>query len=80
MKRNKVEIKVSAEIGTILQDLFNQIGYEVCKQYEEEIERLNNIIKKAINYIENEDIDVCSIRNNDIQDTKQELLDILKGE
>ena len=44
------------------------------------IKRLENRMNRAINYIENEDIDICMIRNNDIQDTKQELLDILKGE
>lgn len=43
----------------------------------QEIERLNSIIKEAIEYIENEDIDVCTIRYNDIQDVKQQLLEIL---
>ena len=34
-------------------------------------------IDKAIEYIKNEDIDICTIRNNDIVDTKNELLEIL---
>lgn len=34
-------------------------------------------IDKAIEYIKNEDIDVCTIRYNDIYDTKNELLEIL---
>ena len=41
--------------------------------------KMARAISEAIEYIENEDIDVCTIRNNDIQDTKQKLLDILKG-
>lgn len=45
-----------------------------------EIERLNNIINKAIEYVEDENIDITTIRFNDIQDVKKELLDILKGE
>ena len=40
----KVNVKVSSEVNTILHDLFNEIQYELCDQYEEEIERLNNII------------------------------------
>jgi len=46
VNRNKVEIKVSAEVNTILHDLFNQIQYELCEQYEEEIERLKELCDK----------------------------------
>lgn len=52
-ERVKVNVKVSSEVSTIMHDLFNQIQYEFCEQYEEEIERLNNIINKAIEIYEN---------------------------
>ena len=38
---------------------------------------LQQKIDKAIEYIKNEDIDICTIRYNDIVDTKNELLEIL---
>ena len=41
--------------------------------------RLNERINKAIKYICNDNIDVCTVRYNDIQNVKNELLDILKG-
>jgi len=54
-ERAKVNVKVSAEVNTYLHDLYNQIQYEFCEQYEDEIkdlqqkvEQLENIRKKAI--------------------------------
>lgn len=62
----KVNVKVSSEVNTILHDLFNQIQYELCEQYEDEIERLNNIIKEVKEYVEkaqerDEDKESCSL-------------------
>ena len=61
-ERIKVNVKVSSEVNTILHDLFNQIQYEYCEQYEEEIERLNNELQIQIEdnarlneYIEEQD-------------------------
>lgn len=42
--------------------------------------KLLNKINKAIEYIEDENIDITTIRFNDIQDVKKDLLEILKGE
>lgn len=56
---------------------------DMCEQdndKEKVIIKLCERIGKAIEYIENKDIDVCTIRNNDIWDTKEELLEILQGE
>jgi len=57
-ERAKVNVKVSAEVNTYLHDLYNQIQYEFCEQYEDEIkdlqqkvEQLENIRKEAIEYI-----------------------------
>ena len=57
-ERAKVNVKVSAEVNTYLHDLYNQIQYEFCEQYEDEIkdlqhkvEQLENIRKEAIVYI-----------------------------
>lgn len=54
-ERAKVNVKVSAEVNTYLHDLYNQIQYEFCEQYEDEIkdlqqkvEQLENIRKEAI--------------------------------
>ena len=58
-ERTKSYIRVSAEVRTYLNDLYNQIQYEFCEQYEDEIkylqqkvEQLENIRKEAIEYIE----------------------------
>ena len=57
-ERAKVNVKVSAEVNTYLHDLYNQIQYEFCEQYEDEIkdlqqkvEQLENIRKEAIQWI-----------------------------
>ena len=57
-ERAKVNVKVSAEVNTYLHDLYNQIQYEFCEQYEDEIkdlqhkvEQLESIRKEAIEYI-----------------------------
>ena len=41
---------------------------------------LEERISKALEYIEDENIDITTIRFNDIQDVKKDLLEILKGE
>ena len=76
-ERIKVNVKVSSEVNTILHDLFNQIQYEYCEQYEEEIERLNNELQIQIEdnarlneYIEEQD-------NIIKEDKKIEMLPIL---
>ena len=67
-ERAKVNVKVSAEVNTYLHDLYNQIQYEFCEQYEDEIkdlqqkveqqekeiDRLNNIIDELEKYIKTE--------------------------
>ena len=57
-ERAKVNVKVSAEVNTYLHDLYNQIQYEFCEQYEDEIkdlqqkvEQLENIRKEAIKWV-----------------------------
>ena len=57
-ERAKVNVKVSAEVNTYLHDLYNQIQYEFCEQYEDEIkdlqqkvEQLENIRKETIEYV-----------------------------
>ena len=57
-ERAKVNVKVSAEVNTYLHDLYNQIQYEFCEQYEDEIkdlqqkvEQLENIRKEATEYV-----------------------------
>ena len=40
---------------------------------------LRDRINKTIEYVEDENIDITTIRFNDIQDVKKDLLDILKG-
>ena len=57
-ERAKVNVKVSAEVNTYLHDLYNQIQYEFCEQYEDEIkdlqqkvEQLENIRKEAIEFM-----------------------------
>ena len=61
-ERAKVNVKVSAEVNTYLHDLYNQIQYEFCEQYEDEIkdlqqkvEQLENIRKEAIQWIDEHD-------------------------
>ena len=55
----------------------NGYARKCLKKVLEENERLHSIIEEARQYVEDEDIDVCTIRYNDIQDVKQELLEIL---
>lgn len=57
-ERAKVNVKVSAEVNTYLHDLYNQIQYEFCEQYEDEIKdlqqkvkQLENIRKETIEYV-----------------------------
>ena len=61
-ERAKVNVKVSAEVNTYLHDLYNQIQYEFCEQYEDEIkdlqqkvEQLESIRKEAIQWIDEHD-------------------------
>ena len=58
-ERAKVNVKVSAEVNTYLHDLYNQIQYEFCEQYEDEIkdlqkekDGLNNIINELEKWLE----------------------------
>ena len=87
-ERAKVNVKVSAEVNTYLHDLYNQIQYEFCEQYEDEIkdlqqkvEQLENIRKKAIEFI-NEWLFEAGGNGADMDyDTIVDLLNILsKGE
>ena len=64
-ERAKSYIRVSAEVRTYLHDLYNQIQYEFCEQYEDEIkhlqqkvEQLENIRKEAIEYIEKDKLNI----------------------
>lgn len=66
-ERAKVNVKVSAEVNTYLHDLYNQIQYEFCEQYEDEIkdlqqkvEQLENIRKEAIEFMK-ENCDIITI-------------------
>ena len=55
-------------------------AYYIETDIDKVLDYINNLqqrIDKAIEYIKNEDIDICTIRNNDIVDTKNELLEIL---
>ena len=77
-----------------LKDLFNRLTlqeqnnvinfaylYDDVRSLRHQLQQKENIIKEVREYVENENIDVCTIRYNDIQDVKQELLEILdKGE
>lgn len=45
-ERAKVNVKVSAEVNTYLHDLYNQIQYEFCEQYEDEIKDLQQKIEQ----------------------------------
>ena len=73
-ERAKVNVKVSAEVNTYLHDLYNQIQYEFCEQYEDEIkdlqqkvEQLENIRKEAIEYVKNDSyFDGSGICANDL--------------
>ena len=45
-ERAKVNVKVSAEVNTYLHDLYNQIQYEFCEQYEDEIKDLQQKVEQ----------------------------------
>ena len=73
----------------IARELYNEvIRLREENKYLDELRNANYLswqdslsrIEKAVEYIENKDIDVCTIRYNDIYDTKKELLNILNGE
>ena len=74
-------------LGTLTLDRINMIS-DVLKQQKEEIEKLNNIIKEAIKYINTfEDIKAyfsyveCGYEEYNYNDNfKKELLSILRGE
>ena len=48
-ERAKVNVKVSAEVNTYLHDLYNQIQYEFCEQYEDEIKDLQQKVEQLEN-------------------------------
>lgn len=60
-----IDKDLKRELGNVINDLL-----ELNEIYKARID-------KAIEYIKNEDIDICTIRYNDIVDTKNELLEIL---
>ena len=73
----------------IARELYNEvIRLREENKYLDELRNANYLswqdslsrIEKAVEYIENKDIDVCTIRYNDIYDKKKELLNILNGE
>lgn len=53
--------------------------FRIIGMLDREVNREYIIIKEAIKYVEDENIDITTIRFNDIQDVKKDLLDILKG-
>ena len=79
-ERLKELVNPKTQIFIDTQDMEERYGEELYKEYlEKQLEDFKSRIDKAIEYIENEDIDVCMIRYNDIYDTKKELLNILRG-
>lgn len=80
MKFEEIDKWLDDRYGLSYTDLkkINNWLCDVRERHNKELERLNNIIDKAREYIENEDVDVTTIRYNDIFDIKNELLDILK--
>ena len=50
-ERAKVNVKVSAEVNTYLHDLYNQIQYEFCEQYEDEIKYLQQKVEQLENEV-----------------------------
>ena len=73
-ERAKVNVKVSAEVNTYLHDLYNQIQYEFCEQYEDEIkdlqqkvEQLENIRKEAIEYLKKDENIISSFWKHDFR-------------
>ena len=61
-ERAKVNVKVSAEVNTYLHDLYNQIQYEFCEQYEDEIKYLQQKVEQLEN--ENEYLKMSNPEQN----------------
>lgn len=91
MRGNEVKVTVSAEVNTILSDLYNQIEYELRDDYEdglekamEELDKYKNIIDKATKELEKL-LPLCIMPNNTlIHGTEKakvldDLLNILQG-
>lgn len=47
------------------------------KHLKEKLKQKENIINRTKEFIQNKDVDVCTVRNNDIQDVKNIVLEIL---
>ena len=74
-ERAKVNVKVSAEVNTYLHDLYNQIQYEFCEQYEDEIKDLQQKVEqleKEVNEYQKELEKADSITQSCIFQGKQE--------
>lgn len=74
-EKAKQNIKVSAEVKTILCDLFNQIQYEITDQYEEfreENERLNNIINECEKWLNDLGAWIYLDKLNELKENKNE--------
>ena len=91
-ERAKVNVKVSAEVNTYLHDLYNQIQYEFCEQYEDEIKHLQQKVEqlekelqitankcKQLENIRKEAIKYIEkeIKNMPLNGCKQRLIDLL---
>ena len=80
-EKAKQNIKVSAEVKTILCDLFNQIQYEIADQYEEfreENERLNNIINELEKDLQRYDLEYLhETGEHQLADAIEDVLDKL---
>lgn len=63
-ERAKVNVKVSAEVNTYLHDLYNQIQYEFCEQYEDEIKDLQKEIDRLNKEYERIYNENCKLREN----------------
>ena len=91
-ERAKVNVKVSAEVNTYLHDLYNQIQYEFCEKYEDEIKHLQQKVEqlekelqitankcKQLENIRKEAIKYIEkeIKNMPLNGCKQRLIDLL---
>ena len=66
------------ELNAITPEYMKYRIKEEIEQYKQEIERLHSIIKEVRDYIKNPNIDVLTIRYNDIVNVKDELLKIIE--
>ena len=79
MMNNKVNVKVSAEVNTILSDLYNQIEYELREDYKDTLQKQQEVldkIKELINHYAVEDEDYSKIYNQEEKDILELLEEI----